>query len=157
MVNWLAGWLRTRCGERDGGRREMEMQQLRYPWIWRSRALGDSSSRRLGAYPIWKICLDRRISVESRIPDDTARGLEASPLETRKESVFEGVGEDQSTAYLPAKQSASNGLLFQIHPFEVAHSWRIAPRLASRLKYSPDKTVSFPSQSIFARPTHSRL
>lgn len=28
---------------------------------------------------------------------------------------------------------------------------------ASRLEYSPDKTVSFPSQSIFARPTHSRL
>lgn len=123
------------------------------------------SSRGLDAYPIRENSLrspDRRsrarrpVGHSTRPKSGCSRGLLefVSSFMWRRGSPFPR----QSTAYLPAKQRArgandSPPLLFQIHPFEPSLVRRLA-----RLKYSArTKTVSFPSQSIFARPTHSRL
>lgn len=134
------------------------------PFVPRSRDPRGLVARRLGVYPIWENSLrspDRRSRVghSTRPKSGCSRGGSSSLFFRSCE------GEDlpshplsQSTAYLPAKQRARDAndsplLLFQIHPFEPALVRRLA-----HLKYSAGtKTVSFPSQSIFARPTHSRL
>lgn len=103
-----------------------------------------SSSRRLGAYPIGKIRLDRRITVKSRNSTGTRR---KSRPRGRSRTPIDCLFTRQTAAALRAGSS------FQIHPFLRG----ARTRGASRLEYPPDKTVSFPSQSIFARPTHSRL
>lgn len=63
----------------------------------------------------------RRISdLENSLRSTDKSGVGSSLLETRRrESRLRG---DQSTAYLPAKQSAANGFLFQIHPFQTVFS-----------------------------------
>lgn len=72
-----------------------------------------------------------RSTDKSGVVDPVWRRVVASLLETRhgKSRRLRG---DQSTAYLPAKQSAANGFLFQIHPFETAFSSRLAPQVFAR-------------------------
>lgn len=128
--------------EADGRKRQRTRQ--RYPWIYRSRALGDSSSSSI-----------RRISdLENSLRSTDKSGV-VDPLWPRcsrhgSERVVVFGGTNRLPIYPPnrARQTGSS--------FKFTLLKRRSPH-ASRLKYSPDKTVSFPSQSIFARPTHSRL
>lgn len=106
----------------DGGERSNERR--RYPWIYRSRALGDSSSRRLGAYPIWKIHLDHRISVE--YDPLVGRG---SLLETRKESVVFGGPID---CLFTRQTERGMRVLLSNSPLWAAFSWRFAPEVFAR-------------------------
>lgn len=84
----------------------------------------DSSSSRLGAYPIWKIRLDRRISVEYNLGR-----LEARPLETRKEFVavfFEG---PIDCLFTRQTERGANGFSsFKFTPLSVT---LVAPRASS--------------------------
>lgn len=135
----------------------------------------ESVLRRLGAYPIRRIRLDRRISARERVVSSALDGTEKRQLlATDLANSFSGRSAEgwkkgcrfrppKSTVYLPAKQQAcdtrdrrrdgaSSLFLFQSHPFE--RSLSVGASRASNIP--PGQKRSHSHLNLYSHVQHTR-